>query len=109
MDMEFVTTHFDWEFFKQCIFFMTTLGGAVISQLLSLYKNLEGCQPFLKKAFPKRSKRWYFIVNAIILPLIGAILAFVILEPDNVKTSLCAGLTWCGTLQTLGISKSEDD
>lgn len=94
---------------RQILLFLTTLAGASISQLLSLHKELEGCQPFLKKAFPKKSRRWYFVSNTLLLPMIGTILAFIILEPDNVKASLCAGLTWCGTLQTLGLSASKDD
>lgn len=107
--MQGIQSIISWELFQQILFFLTTLAGASISQLLSLHKDLEGCQPFLKKAFPKKSDRWYFFSNALLLPIIGTILAFVILEPDNVKASLCAGLTWCGTLQTLGLSASKDD
>ena len=107
--MSEITSNIDWESFQQIAFFLTTLAGASISQLLSLHKDLAGCQPFLKKAFPKKSARWYFVANALLLPIIGTILAYTILEPDNVKASLCAGLTWCGTLQTLGLSASKDD
>lgn len=107
--MENIKDFIDWEFFKQVIFFLTTLVGAIISQLLSLHKNLEGCTPFLKRAWPKKSKRWYFLTNSIVLPLVGSVLAYIILEPESIKTSLCAGLTWCGTLQTLGISANKDD
>lgn len=107
--MQGILSIISWDSFQQILFFLTTLAGASISQLLSLHKELEVCQPFLKKAFPKKSKRWYFISNALLLPIIGTILAFIILEPDNVKASLCAGLIWCGTLQTLGLSASKDD
>jgi hypothetical protein len=107
--MQGIQSMISWESFQQILFFLTTLAGACISQLLSLHKDFEGCQPFLKKAFPKKSKRWYFISNALLLPIIGTVLAFIILEPDNVKASLCAGLTWCGTLQTLGLSAKKDD
>lgn len=107
--MQGILSIVSWDTFQQIVFFLTTLAGATISQLFSLHKDLEGCQPFLKKAFPKKSKRWYFISNALLLPIIGAVLAFIILEPENVKASLCAGLTWCGTLQTLGLSAKKDD
>lgn len=107
--MDSLAQFIEWSTFRHCLLFATTLAGAIISQMLSLHKNLEGCTPFLKKAYPKKSKRWYFLANSIILPLVGSLLAYVILEPDSVKTSLCAGLTWCGTLQTLGISASKDD
>jgi len=89
--------------------FVMTLVGAIISQLLSLYKELDGCAPFLKKAFPKKTARWYFVANSLLLPLVGTTLAFIILEPDNVKTCFLAGLTWCTTLQTLGIKTRQDD
>lgn len=107
--MQGILSIISWDLLQQLLFFITTLVGAFISQLLSLYKDLEGCQPFLKMAFPKKSKRWYYISNTLLLPIIGTILAFIILEPDNVKASLCAGLTWCGTLQTLGLSASKND
>lgn len=92
----------------QGLLFLMALVGAAISQLLSFYKNFEGCTPFLKKAFPKRKERWYYIWNAIILTFIGALLPFIVLEPETVKASLLAGLTWCGTLQSLGIPVDKD-
>ena len=94
--------------FPRILMFLTALSGAAISQLLSFYKNFEGCTPFLKKAFPKHKDRWYFLWNAAILTFIGALLPFLILEPDTIKASLLAGLTWCGTLQTLGIPINKD-
>ncbi len=47
-------------------------------------------------------------VNCILLVIIGATMSYIILEPDSMKTSLCAGLTWCGTLQSLGLSVNTD-
>ena len=107
--MDSIAQLVDWNILRQVLFFLTTLVGAIISQMLSLHKNLEGCTPFLKRAWPKKTKRWYFLANSMILPMVGSVLAFVILEPESIKTSLCAGLTWCGTLQTLGISAEKDD
>lgn len=86
-----------------CLFFVTFV-GALITEMLSLYADTQGVKPFLRKINPGKSKHWYVVANAILLPIIGTILSFVILEPDSVKTSLCAGLTWCGSLQSLGFS-----
>lgn len=93
------------DLFKESFLFVVTFIGAFITEMLSLYTNTQGVKPFLRRIRPGKSKQWYVRVNAILLPVIGTILSFVILEPDSVKTSLCAGLTWCGTLQSLGLSK----
>ena len=90
--------------FKGICFFIVTLIGAFITEMLSLYADTEGVKPFLRRIKPGKNKQWYIVANAILLPLIGTILSFIILEPDSVKSSLCAGLAWCGTLQSLGLT-----
>ena len=85
-----------------------TFAGALISELLSIYADMIGCKTFLKKLFPGKSERFYFIIDALLMPFIGTALAYFIMEPTSLKTAFCAGLTWCGTLQTLGLTlKSE--
>ena len=89
---------------KEICLFVVTFIGAFITEMLSLYADTEGIKPFLRRIKPDKNKQWYIVANAIFLPVIGTILAFIILEPDNVKSSLCAGLTWCGILQSLGLT-----
>ncbi|DAA94701.1 TPA: hypothetical protein CPT79_00020 [Candidatus Gastranaerophilales bacterium HUM_6] len=84
--------------------FLVTFIGALITEMLSLYADTQGVKPFLRKMMPGKSRHWYVVANAILLPIIGTILSFIILEPESVKTSLCAGLTWCGSLQSLGFT-----
>lgn len=55
--MDSLAQFIEWSTFRHCLLFATTLAGAIISQMLSLHKNLEGCTPFLKKAYPKKSNR----------------------------------------------------
>lgn len=87
---------------------IVTFGGALISELLSIYADMIGCKTFLKKLWPGKSERFYFIFDAILMPFIGTALAYFIMEPASMKTAFCSGLTWCGTLQTLGLTlKSE--
>lgn len=86
------------------LYFFITVVGATITQLLSLSVGTVGVTPFLKMWWPKKSKNWYLRVNCIFLVWIGATLSFIILEPNSIKASLCAGLTWCGTLQSLGLT-----
>ncbi len=80
------------------IFFQTWL-GAVCAHLLSLYSDdFKGTIPFVKKLLPNKSKTFYFRIDFIILPVIGALLAYVLLDPNSLKASIFAGLSWSGTL-----------
>lgn len=104
----FLLTHMDW--WTDLWYFIITMVGAIITQLLSLPIGTVGTLPFLHKYFPKKKKVWYERTNCILLVFAGTVLSFFILEPDSVRASLCAGLTWCGTLQSLGLSlKSENN
>lgn len=91
-----------------CWNFFVTIVGAAITQLLSLKIGTVGVIPFLKMWCPKKSKNWYMRANCVLLVIIGATMSYIILEPDTMKTSLCAGLTWCGTLQSLGLTANTD-
>lgn len=90
--------------FQPVWFFCVTLFGAAITQLLSFKLDTVGAIPFLKKFWPNKTDLWYYRWNCIILVVVGSLLAFIILEPDTLKASLCAGLTWCGTLQSIGLT-----
>lgn len=83
------------------IFFKTWL-GAICAHILSLYSSeFKGTIPFLKNIFPDRSNAFYFRLDFLVLPLIGALLAFVLLDPVSLKSSIFAGLSWSGTLIAL--------
>lgn len=76
--------------------------GALCGHILSLYSDdFQGTQPFLKKMFPEKSNEFYVRVDFIVLPIIGALLSNVCLEPNNIKTAIFAGLTWSGSIITL--------
>lgn len=82
----------------ESIFFQTWL-GALCAHLLSLYSDeFKGTIPFVKKLIPNKSETYYFRVDFLILPLIGALLAYVLLDPTSLKASIFAGLSWSGTL-----------
>jgi hypothetical protein len=79
-----------------------TYMGAICGHILSLYgKDFSGTMPFLQKLVPNRSDTFYFRIDFIILPIIGTLLAFMLLDPNNVKSSLFAGLSWSGTMTAL--------
>lgn len=94
------------------IFFLTWV-GALCGHILSLYANdFLGTKPFLERILPNKSDTFYYRMDFIILPLIGTILAYVLLDPDNVKSSIFSGLSWSGTLVALlqkKIDKIKDD
>ena len=64
---------------------------------------------------PNKSETFYFRLDFIILPLIGALLAYVLLDPTSLKASIFAGLSWSGTLIAMlkrnnnKIEKSDDE
>lgn len=66
---------------------------------LSIYdKEFKGIHFIMEKLFPNREELFYDRIDFILLPIIGCILAFIIIEPSNFKTAFFAGLTWSGTL-----------
>lgn len=79
--------------------FLQTWVGALCAQLLSLNSNeFNGTIPFVKKVVPNKSDTFYFRMDFLLLPLIGALLAYVLLDPTSFKTSVFSGLSWSGTL-----------
>lgn len=82
-------------------FFQTWI-GSICGHILSLYsEDFKGTKPFLQKMFPNKTDTFYFRFDFLILPIIGSLLAFVLLDPINIKTSIFAGLSWSGTLIAL--------
>ena len=76
--------------------------GAICGHILSLYSDdFEGCQPFLRKMFPDKKDTFYDRLDFILLPIIGAVLSMVLLEPSNLKSAIFAGLSWSGSLMAL--------
>lgn len=76
--------------------------GAICGHILSLYSDdFKGSQPFLKKMFPNKKETFYVRIDFILLPIIGAVLSMVLLEPTNIKSALFAGLSWSGALMAV--------
>lgn len=83
------------------IFFITWV-GAICGHILSLYApNFYGTKPFLRQMFPEKSDTFYFRLDFLILPIIGAAIAFNLIEPTSIKASLFSGLSWSGSLGTI--------
>ncbi len=76
--------------------------GAICGHLLSLYSNdFSGTKPFLEKILPGKSEAFYYRLDFLLLPIIGAILAMCLLDPTSAKSSVFAGLSWSGTITAL--------
>lgn len=85
------------------------MSGAFVGQLLSLNsQKIKGIIPFLKSWFPGKTEKWYYRVNFVFFPLIGTFLAYILIEPSDLKSSLLTGITWCGSLQSFGIFLEKD-
>lgn len=88
---------------------ITLMSGAFICQFLSLNSpKIQGIIPFLERFFPGRKKIWYYRINTVIFPLLGTFLAYILIEPSDLKSSLLTGITWCGSLQSFGIFLEKD-
>jgi len=82
--------------------FFITWVGAICGHVLSLYSpNFNGARPFLKKMFPNKSDTFYYRFDFLILPIIGALIAHALIEPETIKASLFSGLSWSGSLGSI--------
>ncbi|OFX84175.1 MAG: hypothetical protein A2W99_00155 [Bacteroidetes bacterium GWF2_33_16] len=80
-------------------YFVLTWIGSIIGHILSLYKpEFRQSLPFLRQILPGKSDAFYFRVDFIILPLIGAFLGYYLISPGKVENAIFTGLTWSGTL-----------
>lgn len=76
--------------------------GALFGHILSLYdKSFQGCRPFVSRIFPNKKEVFYERIDLILLPTIGCLLAYLLLDPSDIKSATFAGLTWSGTLIAL--------
>ncbi len=84
--------------------------GAICGHILSFYKkDFQGTMPFFKKLMPKKSSSFYHRLDFLLIPVIGTILALVLIEPSNIKASMFAGVSWSGTITALiGIKEKEE-
>ncbi len=84
--------------FNGIILFQTWI-GALCTHLLSLYNDdFKGTIPFIQKLLPNKSESFYIRIDFLILPIIGSLLAYVLLDPSSLKSSIFAGISWSGTL-----------
>lgn len=76
--------------------------GALFGHMLSLYDtSFKGCRSFLSRVVPERKDVFYDRLELLLLPAIGSVLAYLLLDPTNIKSATFAGLTWSGTLIAL--------
>lgn len=83
------------------LFFVTWI-GAIIGHILSLYKpEFRRTIPFIRGLIPNKSDTFYFRMDFLLLPLIGAFLGLFLIRPSEVENAIFTGLTWSGTLIAL--------
>ena len=73
-----------------------------------IIKKYEKKYDFIKGIYNEKNSGAGYSRNQAIKMAKYNILSFTILEPDSTKTSLFAGLTWCGTLQSIGQTIKSD-
>lgn len=83
--------------------------GALVGHFFSLNKiDFKGTLPFFKRLIPDKKEQFYHIVDFIISPLLGSIVVFLFLSPDNIKMSLYTGITWSTILMFISELKKEE-
>lgn len=76
--------------------------GALFGHILSLYDtSFHGCRSFVSRIIPNKKDVFYERIDLILLPIVGCLLAYLLLDPSNIKSATFAGLTWSGTLIAL--------
>jgi hypothetical protein len=89
--------------------FVVIYFGALVGHIFSLNKKgFKGTIPFLSKLFAIKNKKIYSIIDFLLAPLLGAIVIFLFLSPDNIKMSIYTGITWSTTLLFIAEFKGED-
>ncbi len=88
--------------FQEPMHYFFTWLGAVSAHVLSKFKpEFHGTIPFLQGIYPSQSDAVYKRLDFIILPLIGSFIAFILMEPGNLKACLLTGITWTGSIIAL--------
>lgn len=103
---EILTSFFSNQMFVGVVFCWI---GAICGHVLTLYSDdFKGTKPFLEKLIPNKSSTLYFRVDFIMLPIIGGLIAYMLLDPTGIKNSFFAGISWSGSLSALLRKKSND-
>jgi hypothetical protein len=83
------------------ILFTIILFSTAVMQMLSVHKNFNGTQEFLKKAFPTWSPQAVVRVDFLLVLLIGPFIGIIFFNPASPVEALSAGFGWVGILNTL--------
>lgn len=82
--------------------FLCIYVGAIVAHILTVYAdNFKGLKPFLTKIFPNKPDVFYDRLDLVFLPVIGSLLAFVLISPVDFKSAISSGLSWTGTVFTM--------
>lgn len=79
--------------------FLSTWFGALCAKLFALdYPVFKSLRNFLEQILGKRHKRLCLVLDIIISPILGAGLAYLLMEPSNIKSAVIVGLTWTSSI-----------
>ncbi len=84
--------------------------GAFIGHILSIYdKDFKGIRFIVERLYPKKKEIFYERIDLIFLPIIGCVMAFILIEPSHYKNAFFAGLTWSGALVAILKQKGQNN
>jgi hypothetical protein len=78
--------------------FLVTLGSALLMYVFALHRGFGGALPFLRRAFPDRSDRFYVWADLVVVTVGGAFFGFGLYMPVDVPKAMAAGIGWIGAL-----------
>lgn len=86
------------------LLYATVLFGALVTQILSLTRNFNGSQAFLKQFAPNISDTMVFRIDFATLTVLGSIIGMILFDPHDYKQALLAGIGWITSVQALAHS-----
>jgi hypothetical protein len=81
--------------------FVIALFSTAVMQMLSVNKNFNGTQDFMKKMFPGWSAPAIVRVDFALIILIGPFIGIIFFNPTSPVEAMSAGFGWVGILNTL--------
>ena len=88
--------------------FFVVYFGALVGHIFSLNKKeFKGTLLFLSRLIPDKNDKFYHRMDFLLTPLLGAIVVFLFLSPDNIKMSLYTGITMSTTILFIAELKRE--
>jgi hypothetical protein len=90
------------------ILYGISLLGAALMSIFSMNKGFPGSISFLRAVFPQKSKRFYLLLDFILVTIFGSFVGTILFNPNTAFQAFCAGIGWIGALNVVASRASGD-